>query len=304
MVTETRPERGATLGPIPISDRLEWQAMTRTRLIALVVALAACRSKPPVAPKPDPRVAELEKQLADTQAELDKQKQEADALRQSDAELKAKADEAAALEAKLAEAVGKAGEVTTADGAVRLELVDQILFPVGEADLTPRGKEVLAKVGAALKDVNDKQVWVQGHTDDQPIMARKQAKKPEPAKPEPAPKGKKPDPKAKAKPPDAKVDAKTAKVDPKTGKPDPKLANADATATTDDNDAVLPFVTNWELSAARALTVVHYLQDEAKIDPTRLAAVAFSQYRPVSKNRAKNRRIEIVLYPRAKISPK
>jgi len=67
---------------------------------------------------------------------------------------------------------------------------------------------------------------------------------------------------------------------------------------------VLPFVTNWELSAARALTVVQYLQDEAKIDPTRLAAVAFSQYRPVSKNRAKNRRIEIVLYPHAKISPK
>ena len=44
---------------------------------------------------------------------------------------------------------------------------------------------------------------------------------------------------------------------------------------------MLPFVTNWELSAARALTVVHYLQDDAKIDPTRLAAVAFGQYRPV-----------------------
>jgi len=67
---------------------------------------------------------------------------------------------------------------------------------------------------------------------------------------------------------------------------------------------VLPFVTNWELSAARSLTVVHYLQDDAKIDPTRLAAVAFSQYRPVSRSRAKNRRIEIVLYPRAKIAPK
>jgi flagellar motor protein MotB len=272
--------------------------MMRTGLFAIVIALTvACRSKPPVAPKPDPRVAELEKQLADTQAELDKQKQEADALRQSDAELKAKADEAAALEAKLAEAVGKAGEVTTADGAVRLELVDQILFPVGEADLTPRGKEVLAKVGAALKDVNDKQVWVQGHTDDQPIVMRKPAKKPEATKPAPAAKGKKPDPKAK--------DSRAAKVDPKTGKPDPKLAAADEHATTaDNNDAVLPFVTNWELSAARALTVVHYLQDEAKLDPTRLAAVAFSQYRPVSKNRAKNRRIEIVLYPRAKIAPK
>ena len=49
---------------------------------------------------------------------------------------------------------------------------------------------------------------------------------------------------------------------------------------------------------------VHYLQDEARLDPTRLAAVAFGQYRPVSRLRAKNRRIEIVLYPRAKLTPK
>jgi chemotaxis protein MotB len=67
---------------------------------------------------------------------------------------------------------------------------------------------------------------------------------------------------------------------------------------------VLPFITNWELSAARALTVVHYLQDDAKIDPVRLAAVAFGQYRPVSRTKAKNRRIEIVLYPRVAITPK
>jgi chemotaxis protein MotB len=249
--------------------------MVRTWALAFVVAVAACRPRPPAAPKPDPRVAELEKQLADTQAELDKQNSELETLRHNDAELRAKAEEAAALEARLAEAVGKAGEVTTADGAVKLELVDQILFPVGEADLTPRGKEVLAKVGAALKDVEDKQVWVQGHTDDQPIIVRKPKPKPEP-KLVKAAKGQKPMP-----PP--KVDDKAA---------------------ASDHDAMLPFVTNWELSAARALTVVHYLQDEAKIDPRRLAAVAFSQYRPISKNRAKNRRIEIVLYPRAKITPK
>ncbi|MEJ7596768.1 MAG: OmpA family protein [Kofleriaceae bacterium] len=157
--------------------------------------------------------------------------------------------------------VGKYGDVTTADGAVRLELVDQILFPTGQADLTPKGRDLLGKVGAALKDVDDKQVWVQGHTDDQPIFVKKP--KPEPKKP------------AKG-----------------------KVVKLEAP------DAMLPFITNWELSAARALTVVHYLQDEAKIDPTRLAAVAFSQYRPVSKAKAKNRRIEIVLYPRAKISPK
>ena len=244
----------------------------RTRLILAAALVAACGSKP--APqKPDPRVGELEKQLADTQAELAKEKQAADELRNKDAELQAKAAEAKALEDKLAEAVGKFGEVTTADGAVKLELVDQILFPLGEADLTPQGKEVLAKVGAALKET-DKQIWVQGHTDDQPIVVRK----PKPAPPpKAAPKAKKG---AKAPPPP----------------PPPKEP--------EKSDAVLAFMTNWELSAARALTVVHYLQDDAKLDPTRLAAVAFSQYRPISKNRAKNRRIEIVLYPRAKITPK
>jgi chemotaxis protein MotB len=237
---------------------------------ALGLALAACSK--PAPQKPDPRIAELEAELTSTKDALAKEKQAADELRNKDAELQAKAAEAKALEDKLAEAVGKFGEVTTADGAVKLELVDQILFPLGEADLTPQGKDVLAKVGAALKDT-DKQIWVQGHTDDQPIVVRKP--KAPPAKPAPAKKAKKG---AKAEPPPPKEPEKS--------------------------DAVLAFMTNWELSAARALTVVHYLQDDAKLDPTRLAAVAFSQYRPVSKNRAKNRRIEIVLYPRAKIAPK
>ena len=251
--------------------------MWRPLAPALFAVLVGCGPKPtPAAPGPDPRIGALEKELADTKDALAKEKQAADALRASDAELKAKADEAKALQDKLAEAVGKAGEVTTADGAVKLELVDQILFPTGEADLTDGGREVLAKVGAALKEINNKQIWVQGHTDDQPIVVKK-------------------DPKA-AKP------AKDPKKDPKAAKAakDPKKADK----PNDGSDAVLAFVTNWELSAARALTVVHYLQDEAKVDPGRLAAVAFGQYRPVSKLRAKNRRIEIVLYPRAAIAPK
>ncbi|MBE7453983.1 MAG: OmpA family protein [Kofleriaceae bacterium] len=56
------------------------------------------------------------------------------------------------------------------------------------------------------------------------------------------------------------------------------------------------FASNWEPSSARALTVVHYLQQEAKVDPRRLAAVAFGEYRPAARQKAKNRRIEIVLY--------
>lgn len=197
-------------------------------------------------------------------------KAEAEALRKSESELKAKADEVEALQKKLTDVVGKFGDVTTEDGAVRVELVDKILFPVGEADLTPNGREVLAQVGAALKEIDDKQIWVQGHTDDSPIVVKK-----------------------------PKKDKKAAK-DAKGGKADAKAAEEPPAS----NDAVLPFVTNWELSAARALTVVHYLQDEAKIAPSRLAAVAFGQYRPSSKSKAKNRRIEIVLYPKAKLAPK
>jgi chemotaxis protein MotB len=259
---------------------------TAAAIAALLVCGACGSSKPPEGPKPDDRIKALEAELAKTKDDLEKANTAADELRKTDAELKTKADEAAALQAKLAEAVGQSGEVTTADGAVKLELVDQILFPTGEAELTPSGKDVLSKVGAALKEIGDKQIWVQGHTDDQPIVPRK------PRPPEPAPAAAKT---AKARP------ARPAKPDPKPAKVDPK---AKPDAKPDTNDAVLAFVTNWELSAARALTVVHYLQDDAKIDPTRLAAVAFGQYRPISKAKAKNRRIEIVLYPRAKLTPK
>ena len=55
-----------------------------------------------------------------------------------------------------------------------------------------------------------------------------------------------------------------------------------------------PFESAWELSSARALAVVRRLAD-AGIDPRRLAAVAFGDARPLGKDRAKNRRIEVVV---------
>ncbi|HEX7841699.1 MAG TPA: OmpA family protein, partial [Kofleriaceae bacterium] len=56
------------------------------------------------------------------------------------------------------------------------------------------------------------------------------------------------------------------------------------------------FPTNWELSAARAVAVVHYFQDVAKLEPSRLTALAFGPYAPLSKkDRSVNRRIEIVV---------
>ena len=61
------------------------------------------------------------------------------------------------------------------------------------------------------------------------------------------------------------------------------------------------FATNWELSAGRAVAVVRQLQEGAKIDPSRLSAGGFSQYRPISRrDRTANRRIEIVLSPKPK----
>ncbi len=64
--------------------------------------------------------------------------------------------------------------------------------------------------------------------------------------------------------------------------------------------ASLKFPSNWELSASRAAAVLQYLQNEKKISASRMTAVGFSEFRPVvpndrPKNRAKNRRVRIVL---------
>ncbi len=52
---------------------------------------------------------------------------------------------------------------------LRVQMVDEILFDSGEATLKPGGVEVLKKVGAALKKVEDRPIEVQGHTDNVPI---------------------------------------------------------------------------------------------------------------------------------------
>jgi len=62
------------------------------------------------------------------------------------------------------------------------------------------------------------------------------------------------------------------------------------------------FPTNWELSAARAINVARYLQQQG-LDPAVLSAAAYGEFRPVADNatkegRAKNRRIEITLVAR------
>jgi chemotaxis protein MotB len=62
------------------------------------------------------------------------------------------------------------------------------------------------------------------------------------------------------------------------------------------------FPTNWELSTARATTVVRYLTEQGGLEAVKLSAAGYSQYRPVASNetpegKARNRRIAIVLIP-------
>ena len=60
------------------------------------------------------------------------------------------------------------------------------------------------------------------------------------------------------------------------------------------------YKTNWELSAKRATTVLHYLIDNCHLDPKKLYLAGFGEYQPVASNKdksskKKNRRVEIVV---------
>jgi chemotaxis protein MotB len=116
-----------------------------------------------------------------------------------------------------------------------VDVAEQLFFDSGRADLKDTGKEVLKKVGEAIKGYNDKVIRIVGHTDNVPIKTR-------------------------------------------------------------------VFPSNWELSVARATTVVRYLQ-ETGIPPERMIASGRAEYQPVAENdtpegRKKNRRIEITLIDR------
>jgi chemotaxis protein MotB len=132
------------------------------------------------------------------------------------------------------------GQVTISElkGKLTVNIVDSILFDPGKAEVKKGGRELLGKVISILKDVSDKSIRIEGHTDNVQISRA--------------------------------------------------LAQR--------------YPTNWELSAARAINVTRFLQDQG-IDPGTLSAVAYGEWKPVGTNdtaegKAKNRRIEIILVPK------
>lgn len=73
-----------------------------------------------------------------------------------------------------------AGEIkiTQLKDKLTVNLVDRILFDSGKAEVKDDGRKVLDKVGGVLRSVADKNIRIEGHTDDKPIAGELQAKYP------------------------------------------------------------------------------------------------------------------------------
>ena len=115
----------------------------------------------------DIRTAELEKQLSDASSRAVELSQ---TLEQREAELQRLTATYQALEEKMQVEI-RQGDIrlSQSKGQIQVDLVDKVLFDSAKAEVTPRGQEVLTRLGAILAGIADKQIQVSGHTDDSPI---------------------------------------------------------------------------------------------------------------------------------------
>ena len=195
--------------------------------------------------------ARLQQEQSQLSASLEEErkrlKAEAEEKARLEQERAAKEDEIPRL-TKTQEELSKSLKDEIAKGNIKIQqvrdrltinMVDRVLFDSGRADIKPAGLKVLKQVSDVLNKITDKQIRIEGHTDNVPISTKLQDK----------------------------------------------------------------FKTNWELSTARATTVVRYLIDQGGVQPQSLSAVGYADTHPIESNdseqgRSSNRRIEIVLYPK------
>ena len=190
------------------------------------------------------RSAETGAAMAEMRQEIDRLINEKNLLQQQlEAELRAREARLAEVQSTYDELVGKLeqeierGEVRISElrGKLTVNVVDKILFDSGKAELKPAGVKVLQQIGDILNTAVDKNIQVEGHTDNVPISGSLATKYP----------------------------------------------------------------SNWELSTARATTVLHFLQDRVGVSGERLSAVGYGEYQPIASNataegRAENRRVELL----------
>lgn len=63
-------------------------------------------------------------------------------------------------------------KITRLADRLSVSMVDKILFPSGESEVTPEGVKVLERVGGVLKNTTNKVIRVEGHTDNVPISSK------------------------------------------------------------------------------------------------------------------------------------
>ncbi|MFI5349332.1 MAG: flagellar motor protein MotB [Elusimicrobiota bacterium] len=119
------------------------------------------------------QIADLQKKASD----LDAARAAAEAAKAAELEKAKKSyeDLQAGLKSEIA-----AGEIkiTQLQGKLTVNLVDRILFDSGKAEIKDDGRKVLDKVGGILNTVLDKNIRIEGHTDNKPITGDLLAKYP------------------------------------------------------------------------------------------------------------------------------
>jgi len=135
------------------------------------------------------RLGDLNKSTSDdlsaAKSELDNRQKEKDYLEREVERLKAKAGEISSEKEKelsnvkstyeklVGELKGEIAKgdikITQAIDRLSVNMVEKILFDSGRAEIKPGGIKVLKRVAEILKSVNDKEIRVEGHTDNVPI---------------------------------------------------------------------------------------------------------------------------------------
>jgi chemotaxis protein MotB len=68
------------------------------------------------------------------------------------------------------EIASKQIEVERIRDKLRVEMVDEVLFDSGKAEIKPAGQAVLKRIGTVLARGHDRGIEIQGHTDNVPIL--------------------------------------------------------------------------------------------------------------------------------------
>lgn len=62
-------------------------------------------------------------------------------------------------------------QITEMKNRLTMTMLDKIIFPSGSSEISAEGKQVLDKVVSILKDIKDKRIQIEGHTDNVKIVS-------------------------------------------------------------------------------------------------------------------------------------